>query len=1178
MKKQVTVLQAIVVSLMLTLMAAPVEGWGQVNISAGNTISQNFAIGTSATATLPTGWKADKNTTVRTVGTYGSAVTATEQRAGNSMSSSATNGIYNYAAGDPANSTERAVGGISSSSASKSVNVYVNLYNNGAQTISDFTISYAVEKYRNGSNAAGFSIQMYYSTNGTDWTSAGSDFLTSFSADADNNGYSSAPGSTVNVSSKTLSVSVAAAANLYLAWNYSVTSGTTTSNAQALGIDDVSITANGSANPADPASFTATSAGVSQINLSATANGNGNNIVVVYDGDGTFTTPADGVAPGDIGTGFAGGTIHFKGTAASLTNHTGLSSNTPYYYKAFSYDAQNYYSAGVEANATTSKSEPDNHPTGFTASVATPAYSAITVAWTDAAGGTVPDAYLIKGSAVSYAAIADPADGTPESDGGLVKNITQGTGNYMFTGLSPNTTYYFKIFPYTNSGTNINYKTNETIPTATAGTTSAPIIIAGWDFTGVGSTSLPSYAATTFSTHLISTSGGSDITRGATAAWSTGSNSFRSQGFKNDGISTSNNDYFQVVLTAAGGYSLSLSTIDAKFAGTGTFCESPGVSTQFAYSLDGTNFTLIGSPQSIIGTPNTLTQIDLSEIPALQNVASGTTVTLRYYASGQTTTGGWGFYSASSGDNGLAIGGSVDLVSTTYSGSGNWSASENWNNGLPNTSVDAIIDGSVTIDAAAETKSLTINDGRSLAINPAHVLTVNGSLINNAGNTGLIIKSDATGTGSLLHSTANVKGTVEKYITAWQGSHGGYHFLSSPVVTESIRPVFVPSSTPIGANQDFYQWSEASNTWINTRKDDDTWNEAFETTFTLGKGYLVAYASNTTKYFRDSLNVIDVPVSGLANTTGKTYAGWHLLGNPFPCAIKWGQGTWNKSAGIGAFAQVWNGDAASYKVLAGEGIIPAMNGFMVYTSSSGGSLTIPADARLHSDSSWYKSSDPEQIVLTAKDMENGYYQESVIVFQPGAKQGFDNQEDCRYLGGYAPLFCSMADQTRLALNTLPMESAHQEIPLYFRKNEAGSFRIILTQSIPGSKVMLTDLLLSKTINLSDVREYSFTSSANDAPNRFVLNYAPVGMEEGGQFGPAVSIYNSTDKVIIKSNDGSPVIGNVLVFNMLGQVVTEKPISGTMESFTINAPNGYYIVKLVTSGNILTRKVLVQRTN
>ncbi|NLK92413.1 MAG: hypothetical protein GX273_04660 [Bacteroidales bacterium] len=218
----------------------------QINISVGNTVTENFdGIGVSATVTLPTGWKMSKNNTVRSVDAYSSAVTVTERIAGDNMANNAQNGMYNFGAGDPSSATDRALGGISSGSLSKSVNIYLDLYNNGAGAINDFSISYNVEKYRDGINSAGFSIQMYYSTDGSNWTSAGNDFLTSFAGgDANNNGYASAPGATVSVIGKTLNVSLAASSHLYLAWNYSVASGSTTSNAQALGIDDVIITAN----------------------------------------------------------------------------------------------------------------------------------------------------------------------------------------------------------------------------------------------------------------------------------------------------------------------------------------------------------------------------------------------------------------------------------------------------------------------------------------------------------------------------------------------------------------------------------------------------------------------------------------------------------------------------------------------------------------------------------------------------------------------------------------------------------------------------------------------------------------------------------------------------------------------------------------------------------------------
>jgi hypothetical protein len=126
--------------------------------------------------------------------------------------------------------------------------------------------------------------------------------------------------------------------------------------------------------------------------------------------------------------------------------------------------------------------------------------------------------------------------------------------------------------------------------------------IAAWDFSGESSPATS--AADVFNANLASSN---LITRGAGAASSAGTNSFRTQGFKNDGINVANTDYFEVTISAAVGYSLSLSSIDAKFNGTTSFAVAPGVTHQFAYSLDGTAFTLIGSPQVTVGTSTPLT-------------------------------------------------------------------------------------------------------------------------------------------------------------------------------------------------------------------------------------------------------------------------------------------------------------------------------------------------------------------------------------------------------------------------------------------------------------------------------------------------------------------------------------------------------------------------------------------
>ena len=113
------------------------------------------------------------------------------------------------------------------------------------------------------------------------------------------------------------------------------------------------------------------------------------------------------------------------------------------------------------------KAEPSNHPTNLTASAYIPASSSIMLNWTDAVGAVLPDGYLIKGSSMSYDDIIDPVDGTAVPDGGLNKNTSYGTPEYTFSSLLASTEYYFKVYSYTNSGNDIDFKTDPTIQSTT---------------------------------------------------------------------------------------------------------------------------------------------------------------------------------------------------------------------------------------------------------------------------------------------------------------------------------------------------------------------------------------------------------------------------------------------------------------------------------------------------------------------------------------------------------------------------------------------------------------------------------------------------------------------------------------------------------------------------------------
>lgn len=477
------------------------------------------------------------------------------------------------------------------------------------------------------------------------------------------------------------------------------------------------------------------------------------------------------------------------------------------------------------------------------------------------------------------------------------------------------------------------------------------------------------------------------------------------------------------------------------------------------------------------------------------------------------------------------------------------------------------------------TNNLSIAAACKFTIDPIKQVTVNGTLNNAAGNGGLIIKSTASGTGSLKHNTAGVQGTVERYIDAaiWNTWDDGWHFVSSPVSGQAITGVF----TVIPANEyDFYAWSEKYNNWINFKNnitplftDSDVNGSSL---FVLGKGYMAAYKTADTKVFSGALNVSDVTISGLTVTgTTQSNRSWHLLGNPFTSALTWYTG-WPQS-NIGGVANIWNEAGKSYTPVSANGIIPAGNGFMVQANLNGASLTIPAANRVHSAQAWYKRSDYPVIQLFAHNLDNASFQESQVRLNPESTTGFDFEYDGNFLPGYAPSFYSVMEGENLMVNSIPEFTAETVIPFRFVKNEGTNFTIEAKgiESLNSNDILfLKDKKLGIDYNMSANNIYSFTSLTGDDAARFELHLGSyTGINETAS-GYGFNIYAADGKLNIQSPQQSG--GKVEVFDMAGRIIAAGRVNpGANTQIDIHCKTGVYIVRVLTGEGISNTKILVR---
>ncbi len=479
----------------------------------------------------------------------------------------------------------------------------------------------------------------------------------------------------------------------------------------------------------------------------------------------------------------------------------------------------------------------------------------------------------------------------------------------------------------------------------------------------------------------------------------------------------------------------------------------------------------------------------------------------------------------------------------------------------------------VILNATASLYNLTISSGSSLTVNAGKALSTSGAVTT---NDVLTLKSPAgTGpTGSFLPTgavTGNV--TVERYIPQYTSNADGWYFLSSPVSGQLINPNFAP-----GSNDDVYRWNETVTDypWINYK------GLSPFTTFESGEGYLVAYQASATKTFTGSINPSNITLNNQSFTGASSWSGWHLLGNPYSCAVKWNDGNWGTMNNVEAVAQVMN-SGGTYTSRVANDPIPAMNGFMVHVTSGTNSLTIPLAARTHSGIDWMKSTAniQDKLMLTAASTENTTYVETIVQFNQEATPAFDMAYDGHFLSGIAvaPQLYSIVGEEHLCVNTLPQTDNTRTVHLGFVKGSSVNYTMNVTglESFnPGVSVFLEDTKASKTQNLRQSSVYSFSAAEGDNANRFLLHF-------GGLFGVnelnkdnAIKIYSYDNTIYISNNGGQQVKGNVFVYNLMGQLLMQQELGDNkLTTLNLSGSTGYYLVKVITSENSYSAKIFLR---
>lgn len=547
-----------------------------------------------------------------------------------------------------------------------------------------------------------------------------------------------------------------------------------------------------------------------------------------------------------------------------------------------------------------------------------------------------------------------------------------------------------------------------------------------------------------------------------------------------------------------------------------------------------------------------------------------------------------------------------------FSGTGSWEDNTKWNvlqvpgstgtGGFGNVADSPIINGICTLTADNNVTNLTINASKQLVISKATRMKVDGTLTNNAGTTGILIKSiddklDLSANGSLVFANGSPQATVEMFSKAsWnisnpEGNRFSWQYFGIPVTTLSYSGTF--------SNCYVREWDESVTNYFNVwvrRNNDESLQLASGSTLTSGLGYELVQQFNRKYNFAGTLVHSDFN-KVLPYTTGARFAGQSILSNPYAAAIDITQLQFgaNTEAAVylyntGTFKD-WENANGEFTNGSGPGTytvstpgsvgldgvptqIPSMQGFLVKATANPGSISF-AYSNLLKNSEKQRVKSTVQKTGTMIDLIGTKYGDRMwILDDANCSAAFDNGYDGRKMIGFSDvsqIYGMGADEIYqiMAVNDLT------ESYIGIQPGTETNFKLKFTHQnidFKYSKLYLVDIVGNTTVDITNNgAEYSFIANPTDPVKRFKIVSGTTNNQNLESTQLVVSVLNG--QVTLKNQTENS--GKAVLFDATGRVLSKLELAGNENVvLPITLSKGLYVVRLSLNENIITRSIIV----
>ena len=524
--------------------------------------------------------------------------------------------------------------------------------------------------------------------------------------------------------------------------------------------------------------------------------------------------------------------------------------------------------------------------------------------------------------------------------------------------------------------------------------------------------------------------------------------------------------------------------------------------------------------------------------------------------------------------------------------------------------IGVVQDSDFTIDHL-----LTINEGKQLIIPTEKLLNVAGTINNNAGYQGLIIKASPTGdvpNGSLIFHNDGTNGsyvpaTIEMFTKAAKINESyKWQFFGIPLTSLQASPTFDGSYI----REMHENVSGTSGHWVQLQ------NESVLTSFT---GYEITQESAKTILFRGNLENSDYGPVTLSYTPESTYKGQHLIGNPYMAAIKikndeipsnslkfgdgmvktvylYNTGSKNDWSKNGLNGEGNNDEAGQYLAIPQEnagsdllpGSIPSMQAFLIMVKTPGptATISIPYNSigTMVKNSSLQHVSAQDKIYTRIDVTGSGNVDRMWIFTDSDCSRGFDNGWDgYKMIGSVSsPQIYAMEADGIYQVNSV--DDINNTL-LGFKAGLDTIYTLTFTHHNKDPRyqyIYLMDLCEKKTVDVSSSgSQYNFKSNSGDSiENRFKIIANMNGIDINTEVKSpndsqhSISVFNSKKTIIV--NNMSSLNGNLYLYDLSGRSIQLLPFKANcITTLPIQIPSGSYFSKAVTLKDEVISKLILQ---